>query len=849
LPKGRKPKGKSSSVEARENGRAPLGGRSALFAVLLALSGAAALIYQVLWVRELTLVVGVEVYSISIAVSAFFAGLALGGALLGPVADRSRRPLNLYAQVEIGVAIVGVATTLLLAHAGEAFVALQAHAGMVAWLLPFVIVGTPAFLMGGTLPIAIRSLAKGGNPIARAGGWVYAVNTGGAIAGALLSSFVMIGRLGVHGTAIIAALMNLMAAGAAMAIERGTPLAAEPAQAAVEGNRPGVAKARLALTLYAVAGAIALGYEVVWSQAMAQFLSTRVYAFSVVLATYLLGLVIGSAIYARFANRVRDAWGVFAALISLGGLVALLEIALLGLWQLNVQYKVAGLVFAATGSTFARMCASFGVASAGVVLLPTILLGAAFPAVLHLTASEDRPGRGVGTVLALNTAGGIAGTLLTGFVLIPVFGIVRSLAMLAVAAAVVGMLAVWFGAGVMTRMKWGVYVVAAVALAAGLLTPKDRLAKLLLTTRGGGELVFYEEGRGATVAVSQVQSKDHVFRRLYIQGVSNSGDAMPSMRYMRLQAMLPLMIHRGEPKSVMVIGFGTGITAGETLRYPGLEKRVCAELLPAVVRSGTMFPENYKAWSDARMEIRIRDGRQELMRSGETYDVITLEPPPPSAQGVANLYSVDFYRLAKRRLAAQGLFAQWLPLTTQNDQQTRELVRSFLDAFPFATLWTTELHEMMLVGSDSPITIDANTVEERFSPQSVVASLKAVGVDSPAALLATWVTGREGLEKFAAGARPVTDNDPRVEYGSWVKPDEIARVLPQLLALRTDVPVNAADPALGSKIQTRQQTLTNFYLAGLAAYEGDHEAWESAIARVQADEPENAYYSYLIGRD
>ena len=117
--------------------------------------------------------------------------------------------------------------------------------------------------------------------------------------------------------------------------------------------------------------------------------------------------------------------------------------------------------------------------------------------------------------------------------------------------------------------------------------------------------MFYEESRGATVAIAQQRSKDNVFRRLFIQGVSNSGDAMPSMRYMRLQAMLPLLIHAGEPKSVMVVGFGTGITAGETLRYPGLEKRVCAELLPAVVHSGKMFPENYEAWSDPRMEIRI----------------------------------------------------------------------------------------------------------------------------------------------------------------------------------------------------------------------------------------------------
>src|ERR1700742_3264733 len=170
--------------------------------------------------------------------------------------------------------------------------------------------------------------------------------------------------------------------------------------------------------------------------------------------------------------------------------------------------------------------------------------------------------------------------------------------MLAMAAATVGWLEVLLGSAVRREMLWCVCTLGLIAVVGGWLTPADRLARLLLTTRGGGGLIFYEEGRGATVAVAQQRSRDNVFRRLYIQGVSNSGDAMPSLRYMRLQGMLPLMIHRGEPQSALVIGFGTGITAGVVLHYPQLRKRVCVELLPAVVRAGTLFPENYNANSD-----------------------------------------------------------------------------------------------------------------------------------------------------------------------------------------------------------------------------------------------------------
>lgn len=814
-----------------------------MLAVVLFVSGMAALLYQVLWIRQLTLVVGVEVYSITVAVSTFFAGLAAGSAVVGRVADGWARPLRLYALLEAGVAVAGVCATLALGHAAGWFVAIEAHGGALAWALPFVLVGAPAFLMGGTLPLAVRAaVTQSGAGVAHAGAWLYAANTAGGIAGALLSSFALIPWLGVRGTALAAALLNLAAALMALWMER-----REDEGRGVVDNERVVVGSRMALALYAIAGGVALGYEVVWSQAMAQFLSTRVFAFSVVLATYLAGLAIGSAVFARLGSRVRAAWGMFGLLITAAGVVALLEIAGLGLWQLHIQIDAGEWAFKATGSELARMCAQFFVAAMGVVFVPTLLLGAAFPAALRLVASGERAGRDVGSVVALNMVGGIAGTMLTGFYLVPAMGMVRTLAILAVAAAAVGAVAVLVGVGVSRKMMLGVLGLGVIAVVAGVLTPADRLSRLLLTTRGGGALVFYEEGRGATVAVAQMKSGDNVFRRLYIQGVSNSGDAMPSMRYMRLQAMLPLMIHKGEPKSALVIGFGTGITAGGVLRYPGLDRRVCVELLPAVVKAGELFPENYKAGSDARMQIRIGDGRQELLRNSERYDVISLEPSPPSAEGVVNLYSTDFYRLASTRLEADGLFAQWLPIAAQNDEDTRSLVRSFLDVFPYATLWTTELHEMLLVGSYSPIGLDAGQIAKRFIQNNVSTSLMAVGISSPAALLATWVTGTEGLKRYAANTSPVTDDHPRIEYAPWLRPKEITRVLPELLALRTDPPLTGADDALRAEIAREREGLLDFYAAGIAAYNGDRERWAQAIQRVSAANRGNPYYLWITG--
>jgi len=842
----RPPKDRTTPDPLRDPGRPPQTWRSVLFTLLLFFSGAAALIYQVLWIRQLSLVVGVEVYSITIAVSAFFAGLALGSALIGGLADRWRRPLLLYFLLETGIALAGVTATILLSHAAGPFVAIQLRAGLLAWALPFLLVAIPAFLMGGTLPIAVRALAPRSGQIAWTGGWVYAANTAGGIAGALLSSLVLLSWLGVHGTALAAAVCNLAAAALAVVLDRSVAAGNGAASPNASADSSSV-QSRIALVLYGIAGGIALGYEVVWSQAMTQFLSTRVFAFSVVLATYLAGLVIGSALYARFDYRIRDPWGIFGLLISTAGLLALLEIAVLNLWQLRFQFEAGRLAFAVTGSEFTRMCTQFAIAALGIVFLPTLLLGAAFPAVLRLAAGTRCAGRDVGSVLALNTAGGIAGTLLTGFVLIPLLGIVHTLSVLAIAAALVGALAVLLGTTVSRRMQWVVLALGLVAVATGLATPADRLAQLLLTTRGGGELIFYQEGRGATVAVAQQGSGDNVFRRLYIQGVSNSGDAMPSLRYMRLQAMLPLMIHRRDARSVLVIGFGTGITAGAVLHYPQLQWRVCVELLPAVVRAGDLFPENYKSGSDPRMQIRIGDGRQELMRSAERYDIITLEPPPPSAEGVVNLYSTDFYRLASRRLERDGLFAQWLPLATQNDEDTRSLVRSFLDIFPYATLWSTEMHEMLLIGSYLPIELDADRISARFMQSGVSTALQAVGIASPADLLATWVTGRKGLERYAADASPVTDDRPRIEYAPWVRPTEITRTLPNLLALRSDLPLTGANDALRGEIASKRQGLLDFYAAGIAAYNGDRKSWSDATQRVLAADGKNPYYRWIIG--
>ncbi|WP_330115472.1 fused MFS/spermidine synthase [Pseudomonas sp. JS3066] len=832
-----------SRATAREDARKRLPLQILIPAALLFISGGAALVYQVLWVKQLSLVVGVEVYAVTTGISAFFAGLALGGLVFGRWADRLRRPVRLYALLELAVAVLGVGATLALANSAGLFARLEDRIGLLAWLLPFLLVGLPAFLMGGTLPVLVRSLTPADGQMGEAGGRLYAANTAGAIAGTLLAAFVLLPQLGVTGSAFAAACLNLAAAAGAWLFRRSDDL---PAQPPVSARMPRSPAARLAIALYCVAGGVALGYEVVWSQSIVQFMSTRTFAFAMVLATYLTGLVLGSALYARRADRIRDPWGLFGLLIAAAGLIALLQVAGLGRWLVIAQTQMEMLVLQVTGNELAGMCARFATAALSMVFLPTTLLGAAFPLALRLAVDSGHVGRDVGVVVALNTLGGIIGVMLTGFLLVPGVGLVRTLAVLAVLAALVGCIAAWRGAEVGPSMRGTILALAVTTLAIAVLTPPQRLAELLPGARNG-QITFYEEGRGGTVAVVTQGRQGREFSRLYIQGVSNTGDAMPSLRYMRLQALLPLLIHRQEPQSALVIGFGTGITAGAMLRYPGLQRPVVAELLPEVLAAAPLFKGNFDAVNDPRLDIRLRDGRRELLRSAERYDLVTLEPPPPSAAGVVNLYSRDFYQLAASRLQVGGLVAQWLPLPTQNDEDSRSLVRSFLDVFPHASLWTTEFHEMLLIGSLEPQELDVARIRQRFEQPEVAAALGAVGVDSAAALLATWVTDRDGLERYAGDALAVTDDRPRIEYASWVRSKEITRVLPELLALRTTPPLVNADAGFRGAVDDQWRSLARFYALTLHAYNGNRQAWARETRELARSDGNNPYYRWFIG--
>jgi spermidine synthase len=809
--------------------------------ILAFFSGVAALIYQTLWVKQLSLVVGVDVYAVTTGVAAFFVGLALGSFWFGRISDRVAKPALLFAGLEGGIALLGQITTLFLSHSAPLFVRLQGAVGFLAWILPFLLVGVPAVLMGGTLPALLRAIAPDDSRIGMASGSLYAANTAGAIGGVLAAVFLCIPALGVIGAGLAAAVLNLFAVSIALLCSRDIKSTLQHPKPASE---PLSSMARTAVILYGLAGGVALGYEVVWSQAIVQFLSTRTYAFAIMLATYLLGLSLGAALYARIADRIKDPGQSFGLLIGAAGICSLLLFTLLGNWLGQWQYGATELVYRVTDNRLLLMCTRFAVAALVLILPPTLFLGAAFPAAVRLIARSRQIGADFGMVAAWNIAGGVGGTLITGFVLVPILGLIRTLSLLALAAVLIGSAAV-----VYRSAKVRSYSVAgglfAVVILLAVFTPTDKLGRMLAEARGG-RLIFYDESAEGTVAVLEQKSTSHSFRRLYIQGVSNSGDTLPSRRYMRLQGLLPLVIHNGTPRSALVIGLGTGITAGSLLVYP-LARRECAELVPAAVKAASLFNGNLGSSADSRLALHIGDGRHYLLATKQRFDLITLEPPPPSARGVVNLYSTDFYELARKRLAPGGILAQWWPITTQNEEDSQAMMQSILDVFPYVTVWTTDIYEMMVLGSMQPMEMDAERIKTRFAFPGVKRALAEVGISNPSELLATYVMGRDGLENFAGRAEPVTDNRPRIEYAPWVRPQEIRRILPRLLELSGTIPLQNATSRFRDAIQAEQQELFDFYRATLAVAAGDRELWEKLISRVITRDPDNPYYRWFLG--
>ncbi len=770
--------------------------RSKRFAALLAVffaSGASGLVYEVAWVRGFGLALGNTLWSAALVTAAYMAGLGAGAWLAGALADRTyradaRAPLRWYAWCELAIAASGLALLAALPRFELISPALSSYvvdargwhelsfASLALRLALAAAVLLPATLaMGATLCLLARHVVR--EDVTQAAwriGLLYGVNTAGAAAGALFVDLVGIPRFGVAGAQLFAVALNALAALAAFTLARERGVAASPApelRGAVPGGPARLGLVSLSLLLGGFAG---LGMEIVWFRFLTSALGQYREVFSILLATVLVGIWLGSALASFVASRTAS-----AALWLAAGQLAFAGFAALGLVWFDVsrvQSSVRALLeLGAIGA--ASELGLLAWSTAQVVLAPALCMGFGFPLANALVqTSAGSVGARAGVLYLANTLGAVLGSLLTGFVLLPWLGLRRSassLALIAIAAAAAAVLADW--ARIRSSFASVHWPGAALLLPFGLVwllgsSDSDLLLRSFRARDVVGHLLqppsllASSEGALESIVVLEVPEQG---RTLYTNGHSMSGTSLLAQRYMRAFSHLPLLQQDG-PSDVLVICFGVGTTAHAASLHDSLRSLEVVDLSRHVLEHAHFFTDsNHGVLDDPRVRVFVNDGRQHLrMRAPGSYDVITLEPPPIGFAGVASLYSREFYALARSRLREGGFLSQWLPVRELPAPVIKSMVRAFLDAFPASVLLNGAGGDFVLLGRNGDsIELDPVALAARLEARSAVrADLERVELGSLLELAGSFAADAEYLEQVTRESPPVTDDHPLTEY-------------------------------------------------------------------------------------
>ena len=755
-------------------------GRTAIL-TLFFVSGAASLVYQVVWVRMLVLVFGTSAFAISTVLCAFMAGLALGSALFGRLADRRRDNLRIYACLEAGIGVFALVFPFLLTGLDDLYTLLYRHLGstgyafaLVRFPLCFLVLLVPTTLMGATLPVLSKWAIRRRERIAAEMGGLYAVNTLGAATGVMLTAFVLLEYLGVTATTWLAAALNLLIAGIALWWHRRETAAhtpdAEPATVP-QGAEPTAeapinpvveAPAGLALWIvfggFAASGFAALGYEVLWTRLLSMLLqSATAQSLSTILVAFLLGLAGGGAVGARYADRWRDLPTVFGVVEILIGLCGLASILVFG----SIPYLFQA--FASYGSWEAHMAKLF-VAAFGVMLVPTFLMGLLFPVVGRLWARRlEHVGQRVGDVYAVNTLGAVLGAFAAGFVLLPTLGTQASIQTMAWINIAVGALVLFSNPLWSRRRKLvsGGLMAATIAILTSL-PPSNLVRELAQWTEPNSRLLFFDEDTAGTVTVHEYPDGR---RLLKVNGGGEVPTNFASIQTFRLLGNLPMVLHP-DPRHVAVIAFGGGITLSSAeLHDP--ERLDCIEVVPGVVEGAAHFARyNYHIFDRLdrpHLELILEDGRNHILRTDRRYDVLIGDATHPGTADSWVLYTEEFYRLCQQRLREGGVVAQWLPLHGLSTQDYRMILRTFQTVFPHATLWLTHDYSIML-GTPAPLRIDLPRLRERLANEAVGANLLSVDLGDPVSFLSALALGGTEFSRFVGTGSINTDDRPYVSF-------------------------------------------------------------------------------------
>ena len=780
--------------------------------VLFFFSGVSSLVYQVVWARMLTVVFGTTLLATSTVLSAFMAGLALGSWVLGRYIDRCKHPLRIFAALEVGIGLFALFFPTISANLGNAYGALVGLQGnfylfsLARFGLCFALLLIPTALMGGTLPVmakfAVRRLGRLGGRV----GQLYAINTLGAVVGVLAATFGLMEGLGLQGTTQAIAAVNFLVAGAAWLWG---------GQRAVGIGEEALAKKTAhsdlilwgVLAGFAISGFAALGYEVAWMRLlMVSFSFNSHYEFSIVLVAFLSGLSLGGWLGSRLLTRRTDLLSIFVGiqfLIGACGALSVLAFAHLSVLVEPIQ-RADSWWMSRTGVFFTAVA---------IMLLPTVAMGVIFPLVGQIyTRQLARLGRGIGDIGAVNSLGAVGGAFVTGFVLIPLLGTEWSVKVLAALNGLVGLTLALLSQQ-RKRLVWGGATGLALLL---VLVPSDVLRRIAEPAAVNRELVFYQEGAEGVITVEQ---QTDGFRKMALNGGGQVPTDYSSLQIFRLLGHLPLLLHP-DPQEVLVVSLGGGIALGGAAQYEP-RRITCVELVPEVIDAARLHfgefnhhvLENPTAWN---IELVIDDGRNFLLSSRDTYQIITGDATHPTSADSWVLYTKEFYELCRAHLSTDGIMAQWLPFHGLPPDDYQTIVRTFQHVFPHATLWRSNNYSIM-VGTMQPQAIDWERLNEKMAPPRVHRSLEGIDLGNAFALLNTLVMDEVALRRYVGEGPLNTDDHPYISFvspkgyssGSW-------EVLEHLTPYHT-----SALSLLTAPSATVRKKMEVYFRAGEHALEGD----------------------------
>lgn len=795
----------------------------ALRRVLLALftlSGAAGLIYEVVWVRELTTVLGASTTAITIILAAFMSGLGIGSWLIGRSADRldEHKLAKCYVCLEVGMGLFAVALPWILELQQRVYVGFHRNYGedfdvcnSVRLLLAFLVFVFPTSLMGATLPVLSRYIIRSESRISVSVSRLYALNTLGAVFGTVLAGYFLLPGIGNRLTNLTAAGANLFVAVGFWIVHvlSGSTVARESyTQVTVKQDRCEKLSAlqRGVICAFVISGAAAMVYQVAWTRTLSLVLGTTTFAFTTMLATFLLGISIGSVLYG-WIRKVASSCSLFVLLqyvIAFSAILTILLFDRLPFIYLSLHAKMVGSWASAQATRF--------LLAALVMIVPTIAMGCMFPVVSSILVDQTGVlGRRLGKAYGLNTLGAVAGASLAGLVLIPAIGMQKSIIVGASANVLAGSVVCLLNSKISLKFRTATVLCVSLVLAvsalslspwsprvmsSGVYAYADRYHDVLERVRSHGdgknvlkgaspwelwkmamqqyELLYYDTGSAATVSV--MERSDGV-RFLTIDGKTDaSSNFNQDMRTQVLLGQLPLLFHRN-PDSVFVVGLGSGVTVGSILTHD-VRLVDCAEFSRGVIEASEFFSQvNHHALQDRRLRVIPRDARNVLLTHGKDYDVIISQPSNPWISGQSSLFSIEWYQIVSKHLTSGGIFAQWVPAYYMSDQDVKIIIHTLRSVFPHITAWTSgSSGELILIATKGEtLRIAYDKLRKRVTVPAVYSDISRLGYNPELLPFRTFTMNEQdiALYLYSDAMGPMKKNTDNLLFTEFSTPKQI----------------------------------------------------------------------------